>query len=171
VKDFNRALNYSFLLLRYRARSRVEIDSRLKRKKYSLSVREQVLNYLEENNYLNDKEFAYSFANYSFEKGWGPRRIDYKLKELGIPPKLRKQALAEDFAYDDKIREIIQRKLKHYKSSKPALPAGKVWQKIAMHLERKGFDYKSISQEIENLGVNPVREWGFSNGVKRFEGK
>jgi len=153
VKGFDKALNYAFLLLRYRARSKAEIDSRLKQKKYAPSVREQVLKYLEENNYLNDKEFAYSFAEYSFEKGWGPRRIDFKLKELGISPQLRKQVLDKDFAYNDRIREIIQSKLKYYKSSKPVLSAEKVWQKIAMHLARRGFDYSAISQEMDNLGV------------------
>ena len=154
MEDFNKALNYSFLLLKYRARSRNEIISRLKRKGYALAVREKIVDYLEENNYINDEEFAHLFVSYSLEKGWGPVRIDFNLKRLGISLQLRKQVLKENSAYNDKVREIIERKLEYYKIRKPSLPAPKIWQKIVMHLMRKGFDYKVINQEMENLGVN-----------------
>ena len=154
MKDFNKALNYSFLLLKYRARSRDEIISRLKKKGYAPAVREKVVVYLEENNYINDKEFADLFVSYSFEKGWGPIRINFNLKRLGISPQLRKQALSGDFAYNDRVKEIIKNKLAHYKRRKPSLPVPKIWQKIVMHLARKGFDYKVINYQMENLGVN-----------------
>jgi len=159
LKDFDKALNYSFLLLKYRARSRNEIISRLKKKGYAPAVRKRTVDYLEENNYINDEEFAHLFVSYSLEKGWGPVRIDFHLAKLGISPQLRKQALGGDFAYNDRVREIIERKLEHYKRRKPSLPAPKIWQKIVMHLARKGFDYKVINQEMDNLGK------------KRFEDK
>jgi len=154
LKDFNKALNYSFLLLKYRARSRNEIISRLKKKGYAPAVREKVVNYLEENNYINDEEFVHLYLSYSLEKGWGPVRIDFNLKRLGISLQLRKQVLGRDFAYNDKVREIIERKLEHYKRRKPSLPTPKIWQKIMMYLVRKGFDCKVIDQEMDNLGVN-----------------
>ena len=154
MKDFNKALNYSFLLLKYRARSKNEIISRLKKKGYAPAVRLKVTDYLEENNYINDEKFVHLFVSYSLEKGWGPVRIDFNLKKLGISLQLRKQALEGDFTYNDRVREIIERKLEHYKRRKPILPAPKVWQKIVMHLVRKGFDYKIINQEMDNLGVN-----------------
>lgn len=159
MKDFNKALGYSFLLLKYRARSRNEIISRLKKKGYVPAVREKAADYLEENNYINDEEFAHLFVTYSLEKGWGPVRIDFNLKRLGISPQLRKQVLEGDFTYNDRVREIIERKLEHYKRRKPPLPAPKIWQKIVMYLARKGFDYKVINQEMDNLGK------------KRFEDK
>lgn len=158
MKDFNKALNYSFLLLKYRARSRDEIISRLKKKGYALAIREKVVVYLEENNYINDKEFAHLFVNYLFEKGWGPIRIDFNLKRLGISPQLRKQVLSRDFAYNDQVKEIIKNKLAHYRRWKPSLTAPKIWQKIVMHLERKGFDCEVINHEMENLGVSKLED-------------
>jgi len=158
LKDFNKALNYSFLLLKYRARSRNEIISRLKKKGYTLAIRERTVDYLEENNYINDREFAHLFVSYSLEKGWGPVRIDFNLKKLGISEALRKQALEGDFAYNDRVREIIERKLEHYKRRKPSLEAAKIWQKIVMHLVRKGFDYKIINQEMDNLGEKRLED-------------
>ena len=154
MKDFNKALNYSFLLLRYRARSRNEIVSRLKQKGYAPKIREEIVDYLEENNYINDKDFAYLFVDSSVGRGWGPIRINFNLKKLGISSQLRKRALGRNFAYNDRIREIIQRKLEHYKARKPAIPAPKIWQKIVMELARKGFDYKVINQELDNLGAD-----------------
>ena len=148
MKDFNKALNYSFLLLKYRARSRNEIISRLKRKGYTSVVRKRTVDYLEENNYINDKKFAHLFVSYSLEKGWGPVRIDFNLERLGVSEVLRKQALGGDFTYNDRVREIIKRKLEHYKRINSSLPAIKIWQKIVMHLTRKGFDYKIINQEM-----------------------
>ena len=154
MKNFNKALSYSFLLLKYRARSRNEIVFRLKNKGYASAVREKVVSYLKENNYINDKEFTRLFVSYSLEKGWGPVRIDFNLKRLGISPQLRKQALALDFDYSDRVREIITKKLEDYKKKKPPLPRLKIWQKITTHLARKGFDYKIINQEMDNLGVS-----------------
>tara|TARA_B100000315_G_C14506483_1_gene554858 strand:- start:77 stop:556 length:480 start_codon:yes stop_codon:yes gene_type:complete len=154
VKDFNKALNYSFLLLKYRARSRSEIISRLKQKGYNPSTRKQILNYLEENNYINDEDFVRLFVSNSLEKGWGPIKIDFNLKKLGISSQLRKHALGGDFAYGDMVREIIHKKLEHYKVRRPSLSAENTWQKIVMHLARKGFDYKVINQEMSNLGVS-----------------
>ena len=158
MKDFDKALNYSFLLLKYRARSRNEIISRLKKKGYAPAVRERIVDYLEENNYINDEEFVHLFISYSLEKGWGPVRIDFHLAKLGISLQLRKQALEGDFAYNDRVREIIERKLEHYKRRKPSLPAPKIWQKIVMHLARKGFEYKVINQEMDNLGKKRLED-------------
>ena len=118
MKDFSRALNYSFLLLKYRERSRFEIRSRLKDKGYSSGVIEQTINYLEENNYINDESFVAAFVVYSQDKGWGPRRIDFNLKKLGVSAELREKALkAAAGNYQENIREIIKQRLAQYKKS------------------------------------------------------
>ena len=137
MKDFAKALNYSFLLLKYRARSSSEIISRLKRKKYSISLIEKVVNYLQENNYLNDEDFTRLFVAWSLEKGWGPKRIDFNLKELGIPLKLREVSLGK-IDYRQVIRETI--KLKKAISSK-----------FIRSLEAKGFDPEDITAEVERF--------------------
>jgi regulatory protein len=137
VKSFQKALNYSFLLLKYRARSSSEIISRLKRKKYSISLIEKVVNYLQENNYLNDEDFTRLFVAWSLEKGWGPKRIDFSLKELGIPLKLR-QASINKIDCRQVIREIIKLK-------KP------INLKVIRSLEAKGFDPEDIVAEVERF--------------------
>ena len=109
--------------------------------------------YLEENNYINDEKFTDLFLSYSLDKGWGPVRIDFKLKQLGISLQLRKKALKVDSGYADRVRDIIEKKLEYYENKKLSISGAKIWQRITMHLVRKGFDYKIINQEMDNLGV------------------
>ncbi|MCK4912467.1 MAG: RecX family transcriptional regulator [Candidatus Omnitrophica bacterium] len=158
MKNFNKALNYAFLLLKYRARSKHEIVSRLKEKGYAPAIRERVVVCLEENNYIDDKKFVHLFTSHSLDKGWGPIRIDFNLKKLGISSQLRKQVLSGNFSFSDKVKEIIEEKLEYYQKVKPFASMPKIWQKIIMHLVRKGFDLALINQEIDNLG-----EKGFEN--------
>ena len=158
MKNFDKALNYSFLLLKYRSRSKFEIISRLRKKGYAQAISKQVVEYLEKNNYINDQDFARLFVNYSLEKGWGPKRIESNLKKLGILPQLRKIVYEKDLIYNQKMQEIIQEKLKCYKIKKPAIPAQKAWQKIVMHLVRKGFDSEVIYREMRNLGVDSFED-------------
>ncbi len=151
MKDFSKALNYAFLLLKYRARSRFEIISRFKQKGYPSSTIEEVIKYLEENRYIDDKEFVDIFVSNSLDKGWGPRRIDFNLKKLGICPNLRKRALSPDIDYSKKIREIIKKKVNYYQRME--VPQKKIWQRIVRALAAKGFSYSDIFQEMEKVGV------------------
>lgn len=150
-QDFKQALNYSFFLLKYRARSKYEIVSRLKRKKYSVAAIDKTIAFLEENNYINDANFIQAFILQALEKGWGARRIDYNLKKLGIGCEARSQALA-GIDQRQRIRELIGKYLAGYKNKKDIAPQ-KVWQKIVRFLVAKGFDYQDIFQEMDELGV------------------
>ena len=158
MKNFDKALKYSFLLLKYRGRSKFEMISRLRKKGYTPAISKQVVKYLEESNYINDKDFARLFVNYSLEKGWGPKRVEASFKKLGILAQLRKIVYEKDLIYNQKMREIIQEKLRYYKVNKPAIPAQKACQRIVMHLERKGFDREVIYREIRNLGVDSFED-------------
>lgn len=152
MKDFNKALKYSFLLLKYRERSKNELIFRLKKKGYSFSLAKEVLNYLEDNNYVNDKKFVDSFVSYSLQKGWGPRRIDFNLKKLGISFRFREQAL-QGQVYSDRIREIAQKRSAYYRKIKPSLSKKLIYQRIIRVLTAKGFDYEDIFREMQNLGL------------------
>jgi len=153
VEDFDRALNYSFLLLKYRQRSSVEITQRLKKKKYSSSVIKKTTQYLEENNYINDWEFVKAFTKLSVEKGWGPKRIDFRLRQLGIPRDLRKQVLACDSIFRESLHKILEKKLADLREQRPPLPAKKIFQRLMRYSLARGFSYQDIYQEIENLEV------------------
>ena len=158
MEQFSKALNYCFLLLKYRARSKSEIISRLKKKGYKPPIISKVISYLQEYNYINDQEFTHNFVSFSLDKGWGPRRIDFNLKNLGISHELRKQALSGDISYKDKIRELVTNKLKIYKNRKEPFSKKVIYQKIVNFLVTKGFEYNEIFEQLENLGVSRFEE-------------
>ncbi|MCF7870046.1 MAG: RecX family transcriptional regulator, partial [Candidatus Omnitrophica bacterium] len=80
MKSFSKALNYAFLLLRFRPRSESEIRTRLKKRKVPLSVIKEVIDYLKGSNYINDQEFIKSYIDSCLAKGWGPIKANVKLK-------------------------------------------------------------------------------------------
>lgn len=147
MKDYTKALNYSFLLLKYRARSKEEIKQRLKHKGYSTPLIEEVLNYLIQHQYLDDDVFARMFANSCLIKGWGQRKIDFALKRLGVQESIRKNALPEKSAVRKRLREIIEKITVRYRNKKNA------YHKIISYLLRRGFNYSDIVSELENRGV------------------
>ncbi|MBU0693962.1 MAG: recombination regulator RecX [Candidatus Omnitrophica bacterium] len=140
-----KALNYSFLLLRYRPRSREEIISRLKEKGYPSSLIEGTLDYLEEKNYINDEEFARTAIFSSLQKGYGRRRIEFMLKKLGIEQSLIEESLKK-YDFKEKIRELVEKKIDYYKGPQK-------YQKILNYLISRGFDQDEIQKEMQNLGV------------------
>jgi len=150
AKDFDKALRYAFLLLKYRARSKKEINDRLKRKGYSSSLIDKVIEYLQEYNYLNDEEFARMFVSSSVEKGWGQRRIKFEFKKFGVEPKIYERFLATRAFKDkkkEKINQLIERKMKFYKGKKNST------QKVIRFLLGKGFEYDEIFKALDQLGV------------------
>jgi len=93
LENFSKALNYAFLLLRFRPRSEHEIRTRLKKRKISPPVAKKVIDYLKSCNYINDQDFVKSYIESALIKGWGPIRVNLNLKRSGIAYKLRKQAV------------------------------------------------------------------------------
>jgi len=146
VKDFDQALSYSFLLLKYRARSRHEIEQRLKRKKYSPQVIKKTIGYLEEKKYLNDCDFAAVFTAAALQKGWGPKKIFFTLKKLGLAHELIEKALANKEPFKKKIEALISQRINQCQGR-----AG--YQKMIRFLISRGFSYQDIVSSLEETGL------------------
>ncbi len=153
---FSKALNYSFLLLKYRARSKNEILTRLRQKGCSPSIAAKTINYLKEYGYIDDKVFVEVYRAGALEKGWGPRRLDYNLKKLGISSDLRKQAL-EGIDQRERIRAIVEKKLIGHRN-KNDITTKKILQKIARSLAVKGFDYSDIFYILNEVEVSSFED-------------
>jgi regulatory protein len=147
VSDYTRALNYAFLLLKYRLRSRQEIIDRLKRKKYSPALATTVVAYLEENGYLNDAQFAGAYAQALASRGYGKRRIELALRRLGVGHEHITAAVSGD---DERARlsELTRRKIKYYRGKKNAAA------KILRALLARGFAYPDVMRAMEEQGFS-----------------
>jgi regulatory protein len=147
VKDFEKALNYSFLLLKYRPRSRGEIEQRLKRKEFPPSVIKKVVDRLEEYNYINDAEFVRLFVSSSITKGWGKRRIVSALRKLKVSEQLYERFLPDKDTYRNRLRQLIRSKLKSYKGKR------NIYQRIVRFLINRGFEYNDIYREMQDIDL------------------
>lgn len=144
---FKKNLRYCFLLLKYRSRSRAEIISRLKRRKVSLSEIKKITDYLEENNYINDREFTRLFIATCLEKGWGPKRIEFTLKRLGIGEELRREVFKDKERYIVRLRELLENRIFRYQREKNSS------QKILRYMLSRGFEYEDIIRQMQEMEI------------------
>jgi regulatory protein len=141
--DFKKALNYAFLLLKYRGRSRKEMASRLAKKQFDPKVIALVLAYLEEKNYINDDEFVVSYVRSAQEKKWGPRKIKFYLARLGVKGAIVDQELKDKTSQKKDIKALIEKKKRSLAGKK------NIYQKIMRHLVSRGFEYEDIIEAME----------------------
>ncbi len=142
-KEFRKALNYSFLLLKYRERSSWEVETRLKRKRFSSDVIKKVIDYLKENNFIDDKKFALKYAEEKLLQGFGKKLINFQLKRLGIKPSIIEETFKQLQTTVDtqKILKELIIKLKQKKDR------GKIFR----YLYQRGFDFEEIEKAYENI--------------------
>lgn len=87
--DLQKALSYAKKLLKFRARSKRELEERLLQRGFSDQVVQSVIENFQRSGLINDEKFAYLFAyDMLTVQGFGPYRIKAKLKQLGISQKL-----------------------------------------------------------------------------------
>jgi len=135
----------------------VKSPSVLKKKGYNSFLTGQVVNYLQKNNYIDDKEFTRLFIISALEKGWGPGRIEFKLRKLGISSELRKQVFDYGVNYRNKIREIIQKKIGHFDKKGNLAVEKKAWQRIVRFLTARGFNEEDVIEEVRKLGAEELK--------------
>jgi len=141
-EEFHKALRYSFLLLKYRERSNREMETRLRRKKFSSSVIEEVIQYLKKNSLIDDKRFALKYAEEKFSHGFGKKVISFQLRRLGIEPSLIEEAIAQ---VEEKIdtQKILKELIARLKKKKTK-------EKIFRYLFEHGFSYSQIEKAYED---------------------
>ena len=138
-KDEEGALRYVQRLLRYRLRSRKELEERLLREGFPEEVVERVLRKLEETGIIDDERFAYLFAHDELSlKFHGPYVIRRKLRALGVDEEIIEEALKKALEEVD-MSEHVKRLFEKY---------GDV-RKVREVLFQRGFD-PSI---LENLDL------------------
>jgi regulatory protein len=148
-ENFDRALSYSLLLLKYRLRSEREIIARLGQKGYSPKISKRVVERLRQYNLLNDAFFAQEFIQYAFEKGWGRRKIEFRLQKLGVS-KDKSEKFLNKLDYKDKIKSIIENKMQEDGSSDPAL-YNRRRARLIRTLAGRGFEHSDIFGVLDSL--------------------
>lgn len=154
-KTFDRAVN----LLAFKPRSIAELRERLLEKDWTTpAIVDAVLDKLKEYNYLNDEQFAKSFAASKLrQKPVGKRVLKQKLVQKKLDKETIEAALENTFdetPEDEIIERAIEKRLRL--KGKPATREDA--KKFYDYLLRQGFSYDLVSNKMRELSSRDFEE-------------
>ncbi|WP_121923133.1 regulatory protein RecX [Hydrogenothermus marinus] len=122
--------SYAFKLLSKKDYFSKELENKLRQKGYSEKEISEIIDYLEKEDYINDKKLLKRYKQLAIEKGESPLKLKSKLYRKGVNV---------EFTYEEEYKSAINR-IKKYTGSKD-------YKSIVKYLINRGFSY-SISTEI-----------------------
>lgn len=142
---FIKARDKALKLLGLRARSRKEIEDKLKAD-YSQEVIDRVIALLEKYYYINDENFARIYSKEKFKlKGWSKKRVAFELRNKGISNEITDKILEEtDFDASSVIDKLLEKRLKGKKNIDY-----KEKQKQFNYLVSKGYEFDEVKEAID----------------------
>jgi regulatory protein len=148
--DFEAAKAYAFLLLKFRLRSEGELESRLKRKKFSPEVVKKTASFLKEKKFIDDVLFARGWIQSRLRRSLGARRITTELKLKGINKEIIERELSlfkENYSEQEVVTRLAEERLKKLKTTEPRSAMRRVY----AYLARRGFSPEIITDVLHNL--------------------
>lgn len=106
----------------YQERSLFEVKTKLDEWRTQPTVAKKIIQQLREDNYLNEEQFAKSYAIGKFrQKKWGKNKIIYELKKKQVPDLIIQIGLHEidDVEYEEVLKNLIAKKLSEIKETDP----------------------------------------------------
>jgi regulatory protein len=150
---YDKYLNNTIHLLKFRGRSEKEIRDHLQSKKAPLEIIEKIITYCKDLKFIDDEKFA---------ADWVRSRLTYRLKsekiikleliKKGIEPEIIEKVLGESHENEsantdlDLAKKIVKQRANRYIN----LPRQEVYQKLGGFLSRRGFDWDVIKQAIDS---------------------
>lgn len=147
------AKKYLLRLLRYRPRSKMEAEQRLKRAGFGPKIISDVLSYAESYDLIDDEKFARLWVSDRLaRKPKGKIALRQELQAKGISKELIEQALAQA-KIDEKalMRELAQARLQAYRHEAPATQ----YHKTVAFLIRRGFSPHDAQEIVQELIPEP----------------
>lgn len=123
-----------------------DISTKLYKAGLPKEKREEILEYLIANRYLDDARYARSFASYKVRfSAWGKRKIRMALAAKRIPTDLISNALEaiDPKDYTEALRRVTEAKKRDMDTSDPQQKA-----KLFRHLLARGFEGDMISKVL-----------------------
>lgn len=147
-EEFYNAKEKALHFLGYRQRSKKEIVDRLKKDDIEDFIIEKVIFFLEDQQLLDDYEFAKSFAKDKIRlNNYGPQKIRYELYKKGIDKDIVDRVLDLDDSEYERALEAGEKKLYSYRNDKPQ----DQYRKLSAFLQRRGFSYSCVKDVVKEL--------------------
>lgn len=131
----------------YQERSVKEVTDKLKTFEISEKDREEIINYLIDNKFVNDERFAHAFVRGKInQSGWGVNKIRFHLIQKGISKEIIDEALQsfDEEAYRQRLVEVLKAKAKTVK----AVNDFERNRKLAAYAIQKGFEAPLVWEVI-----------------------
>lgn len=155
--EYLRTKNSAFRILTRRSNSEAELIKKLKRKEYSSSTIEKVVNELREKGYVNDLDFAVRYSEMRLKKyGWN--RVKNELYRKGISKELLPQIESEIDVEQDTHELKLMAEKKFKSIIKKETETYKIKQKLFSYLVRRGFDFEDSKNVINQIVIENKTE-------------
>ena len=131
----------------YQERSVKEVTDKLKTFEISEKNREEIINYLIDNKFVNDERFAHAFVRGKInQSGWGVNKIRFHLIQKGVSKEIIDEALQsfDEEAYRQRLVEVLKAKAKTVK----AVNDFERNRKLAAYAIQKGFEAPLVWEVI-----------------------
>jgi regulatory protein len=146
----------AFRLLGRRQHSIAELKNKLWNKDYDVYLIDEVIKELTKNNYLDDKEFANTFAEEKLKtKKWSERRLKSELIKKGIKPDIIAEILNYKISPQESFENALNVAKKKYESLKRRnLEPNEIKNKLSTFLLSRGFEYDTIKEVLTKSFYN-----------------
>ena len=133
----------------YQERCIKDVTDKLKTFEISSKDREEILNYLIDNRFVDNKRFAKAFVRGKInQSGWGLNKIRFHLMQKGISKELIDEALQafDEEAYRQRLVEVIKTKAKTVKAANDFEKK----RKVAAYAIQKGFEAPLVWEVLKD---------------------
>lgn len=143
----------AFRLLQRRIHTSRELYIKLRQKFSDELLIENCLNELKQKGFINDREFALAFISEKQKsKKWSKAKIKSELIKRGVSNEIISEVLNQTFDTEretESAKELAQKKLSQI--IKKENDKRKLFQKIMMYLQSKGYDYEMSSEVVKKI--------------------
>ena len=136
----------------YQERCVKDVTDKLKTFDISQNEKENILNYLIDNRFVNDKRFAYAFVRGKInQSGWGVNKISFHLMQKGIDKEIIDEALGQtdEEVYRQRLIDILKVKSKTIKAANDFEKK----RKLAAYAMQKGFESSLIWEVLKEFDI------------------
>lgn len=143
----------AFRLLQRRIHSAKEIYTKLRQKFCDELLIKKCISELQQKGFINDKEFAVAFISEKQKsRKWSRTRLKSELIKRGISGEIISNVLNETFNPEHEeqaAKELVEKKYRQL--IRKETDKRKLFQKLMMYLQSKGYDYELSSEMIKKI--------------------
>ena len=136
----------------YQERCVKDVRDKLKTFDIPQKEKDEILDYLLDNRFVNDERFAKSFVRGKVnQSGWGVNKIRFHLIQKGIDKDIIEEALGQtdEEVYRQRLIEILKTKAKTVKASSDFEKK----RKLAAYAMQKGFEGSLVWEVLKDLAI------------------